>query len=83
MKKTVGITDRVARVVIAAAGVAGAGVVGFSTGWGVVLVVVAAVMLVTGLSGYCPLYSLFGISTRGSGGVGRPRGVRHMHRPAA
>ncbi len=83
MKKTVGITDRVARVVVAAAGVAGAGVVGLSTGWGVVLVVVAAVMLVTGLSGYCPLYSLFGISTRGSTGAGSSAALHHMHRPAA
>ena len=31
---------------------------------GIVLWIVAAAMLVTGLVGFCPLYRLFGISTR-------------------
>lgn len=63
MKKTVGTTDRVLRILVAAGAVAGSGVLGFSTGWGIVLLVVAAIMVVTAASSYCPLYSLLGIHT--------------------
>lgn len=65
MKKTVGTLDRVVRGVVAAGALAGAGVLGFSSGWGILLLVVAAVAAVTGASGYCPLYSLLGIDTLG------------------
>lgn len=63
MKRNEGTLDRVIRVVIAAAAVAGAAALGFSSVWGIVLLVVAAVMLVTAAVGTCPLYSGFGIST--------------------
>ena len=63
MKRNEGTLDRVIRVVIAAAAVAGAAALGFSSVWGIVLLVVAAVMLVTAAVGTCPLYSVFGIST--------------------
>jgi len=63
MKKTVGTTDRVLRVVVAAGAVAGSGVLGFSTAWGIVLLAVAAIMVVTAASGYCPIYSILGIHT--------------------
>jgi hypothetical protein len=33
--------------------------------WGIVLYVLALVPLLTGLIGWCPLYSLFHIDTRG------------------
>lgn len=65
MRKTVGKTDRVLRGVLAIGAAVGSGVVGFSSGWGIVLLVVAAIMVVTGVSGYCPAYSLTGISTCG------------------
>jgi hypothetical protein len=64
MKKTVGSPDRAVRVVLAIGAAAGAGVVGFATVGGIVLLVVAAVMIVTAMSSMCPLYSLFRISTR-------------------
>ena len=36
---------------------------GVGTAWGIVLLVVAVVMVVTAAVGFCPLYRLFGIST--------------------
>ncbi|MFN8170934.1 MAG: DUF2892 domain-containing protein [Candidatus Nanopelagicales bacterium] len=55
--------DRVIRVVIAIAAVAGAIALGFGSVWAWVLVVVAAIMLVTAAVGFCPLYRVFGVST--------------------
>jgi len=75
MRKTVGTTDRVIRGVVALGAVIGSGVVGFTSGWGIVLLVVAAVAAVTGASGYCPLYSLTGINTCRSGECGTHRRV--------
>jgi hypothetical protein len=43
------------------------GVLGFSTGRGIVLLAVAAVMALTAASRLCPLYSMLGIRTLGSG----------------
>jgi len=63
MHKTVGKADRAVRVVLGAGAVAGSGVLGFSTAWGIVLLAAGAVMVVTAVSGYCPLYSLLGIET--------------------
>ena len=62
MGKNVGQTDKVIRIVVAII----AAIAAFMTGGtlGIVLWIVAAVMLVTGLVGFCPLYRLFGISTR-------------------
>jgi hypothetical protein len=56
--------DRVIRVVIAIAAVIGAFAVGASSVLGIVLFVVAAIMLATAAVGFCPLYRLFGLSTR-------------------
>lgn len=84
MRKTVGTTDRVARVVVAAGSVVGSAVVGFASGWGIVLLVVAGILVVTGASGYCPLYSLLGIETTGSGaGSGGQGPIRHLRRHPA
>jgi uncharacterized membrane protein YGL010W len=55
--------DRIVRLVIAAAAVALAAVVGFGTVAGIVALVVAAVMTVTAAVGFCPLYAVFGVST--------------------
>jgi hypothetical protein len=55
--------DRVVRLVVAAAAVGGAAALGFGTVGGIVALVVAVVMVVTAASGFCPLYSLLGVST--------------------
>jgi hypothetical protein len=59
-----GTIDRVIRIVvgIALAAVALAGAV--SAPWLYVMWVVAAIALVTGVVGFCPLYVLFRVSTR-------------------
>lgn len=83
MNKTVGNTDRALRGVLAVGAVIGSGVVGFASGWGIVLLAVAAIMAVTGASGYCPLYSLLGLSTREEDKTGAEHGgVFHLHRAA-
>lgn len=77
MRKTVGTTDRVVRLVLAAGAVGGSAVVGFGSGWGIVLLVVAGVMVATGATGYCPVYSLLGIETtscRHCGSAGKTTG---------
>ena len=58
MKVNEGTIDRVVRVIL---GVALA-YIGYLTGgvWGIVLYVLAAVALVTGFTGFCLLYKLFG-----------------------
>jgi len=63
MRKNMGTVDRLGRGILAAGAFAGAGVVGFTTGWGVVLLVVTAVMAATAASGYCPLYDLVHVDT--------------------
>ncbi len=63
MKNNMGITDRVVRVIIAAI----IGILYFSgmlSGTlGIVLMVVAAVFVLTSLLGFCPLYAPFGLNT--------------------
>ena len=56
--------DRIVRVVIAIAAVIGAFAVGASSVLGIILFVVAAIMLITAAVGFCPLYRLFGLSTK-------------------
>ena len=64
MKRNVGTLDRVLRVlVVAPLAVIGAVAAGTTTPVGLLLIAVAAIMVVTGLVGFCPLYALFGIST--------------------
>jgi hypothetical protein len=64
MKKNVGSTDKIIRMVLAIA----IGYFAYSTTFEInwiqyVLYVIAAIMLVTPITGYCPLYTLFGINT--------------------
>lgn len=63
MKKNMGSTDRIIRIIIAAI----IGVLYFTgtiTGtWGLVLVILAGVFLLTSFISFCPLYAPFGIST--------------------
>lgn len=62
MKVNEGTIDRVVRVVLAVVLVA-AGFFGTRGVWSIVLYVLAAIMLVTGAVGTCPLYMPFGINT--------------------
>lgn len=55
--------DRLVRVVIAIASIAGGIVVGTGTVMSWVLFAVAAIMLITAATGFCPLYRAFGVST--------------------
>jgi type IV secretory pathway TrbD component len=56
--------DRVARLLIAIVAAVVAMSVGSGSVLGIVLWVVAVIMLVTAAVGFCPLYRLFGLSTR-------------------
>ncbi len=56
--------DRIIRLVIAVAAVIAAFAVGASSVFGIILFVIAAIMLVTAAVGFCPLYRVFGLSTK-------------------
>ena len=64
MKQNLGGIDRVIRLVIAALLAGGAGLVGFSSVAGIILLVLAAVMVATSAMSFCPLYALFRFSTK-------------------
>ena len=61
MKTNESNVDRIIRFIIAIAALFG----GMATSgvWSIVLWVVSAIMLITALIGFCPLYRIFGIST--------------------
>lgn len=64
MKKNMSNLDRILRIIIAAV-VAILYFTGVLTGtWAIVLGVLALIFLLTGLIGFCPLYTLFGFSTK-------------------
>lgn len=71
MTKNMGLADRIIRIVLAlvVAGLYFAGRIGGTLA--VVLLVVAAVFVVTSWVGSCPGYLPFGISTRGRSGGGK------------
>ena len=63
MKKNMGTVDKTIRIIIAAV-VAGLYYAGTISGTlGIVLLVLAGVFVLTSLVSFCPLYTLFGIST--------------------
>jgi len=64
MKQNMGNPDRIVRIVIAALLAVGAGIAGFSSVGGIILLVLAAVMLATSAVGFCPLYAPFKFSTK-------------------
>jgi hypothetical protein len=73
LQSNVGSIDRVVRIVIGIALVAAA-VSGTLAGPALILAgIVAAIMVVTGAVGFCPLYWLLGISTAGNRFVFRQR----------
>ncbi len=61
-----GATDRVIRLVVAAAAVLFSWWAGFGSVGGISLLVVAGIAFVTAAVGYCPTYELFRFSTRPS-----------------
>jgi len=64
MKQNMGSFDRILRLVIAAV-VAWLYFNDTITGtWGLVLLVLGGVFLLTGLIGFCPLYTIFGVKTK-------------------
>jgi hypothetical protein len=64
MKKNVGLADTIVRIVLAAA-IAGLYFGGFVHGKiAMVLAALAAILIITGVVGFCPLYIPFGISTK-------------------
>lgn len=63
MKKNMGSSDKVIRFILAAIFV-GLYFTGTVTGtWGIVLLVLAGVFVLTSLISFCPLYAPFGLST--------------------
>lgn len=65
MKLNEGTIDRAIRLVIAAV-LIGVGLGVVRGPGGIAMAAVGAIPLLTGLSGYCPLYTVFGINTRRS-----------------
>lgn len=76
MKRTVGTVDRRIRGVLAVVALIFASALGFSSTWGIVLVVAAAIMVVTGATALCPVYSALGIETTADDASGH----EHLHR---
>ncbi|GAB3263926.1 hypothetical protein GCM10027425_28610 [Alteromonas gracilis] len=64
MQKNMSSADSIARLVVAAAAVAIAVWAGLGSVVGIVALAVAIVMAVTAVTGFCPLYRLFGTTTR-------------------
>lgn len=63
MKKNMGTTDRIIRVIMAAIMVV-LYFTGIVTGtWGIVLLVLAGIFTLTSVISFCPLYAPFGIKT--------------------
>ncbi len=76
MAHNVGNADRVVRTVLGLGAVVWAFSIGVASAVGIVLLVLAAVLLVTAAIGFCPLYRLLGIRTTGV----RQRGARPVAR---
>ncbi len=65
MKKNVGKTDKIVRVIIALIATYFAKTGNFSSDWiSIALYLVAIIMLVTSLIGTCPIYSILGMKTK-------------------
>ncbi|MBS1667327.1 MAG: DUF2892 domain-containing protein [Bacteroidetes bacterium] len=63
MKKNMGNTDRIIRLLVAAVVAVLYFTHTISGTLGIILLVVAAVFLLTSLISFCPLYSIFGLNT--------------------
>ena len=63
MKKNIGLADRIVRILLAAI-IAVLYFTNTVTGvFGITLLIIAAVLLLTSLINFCPLYFLFGLNT--------------------
>jgi hypothetical protein len=72
MTRNMGALDRGLRAfVVAPAAIVAAFLIGASTVFGIVLLVVAGIMLTTAVTAFCPTYTVIGISTR-------PRGLHRV-----
>ena len=65
MKKNVGNTDKIIRYVLAVVALYFA-YRGVESPWNYILYLAAGIMVVTAVTGTCPLFSVFGISTNKS-----------------
>lgn len=65
MTRNMGSIDQAVRLILAVLSLIGVLWVGIVTPAGIVLLVVAAILVVTAAAGFCPLYAVFGFSTRG------------------
>ena len=63
MTTNVGSPDKIARIVLGVVAAVVAFLVGAGSVLGIILFVVAAILIVTALAGFCPLYRIFGINT--------------------
>jgi len=63
MKKNVGSIDKIIRLIIAIVAVYASYTGMVASPWNYVLYAVAVIMLVTALSGSCPIFSIFGVSS--------------------
>jgi hypothetical protein len=80
MIRNMGALDRSLRAfLVAPAATVVALILGAGTVIGVVLFVVAAIMLATAATGFCPTYTLIGISTEPRGLHRVRHGIRHGH----
>lgn len=64
MKQNISGTDRIIRIVLAALLALGAWMAGVGSVGGIILLILAAVMLVTSALGFCPLYAVFTFGTK-------------------
>ena len=63
MKTNVGKVDKIIRIIIAAVAAALIATSTLTGTWAIVVGIVGAAMLITGLTGFCGLYKVFGMST--------------------
>lgn len=65
MSTNEGVVDRALRITIGIVALVAGLAVGVGSVVGIVLLAVAAIMLLTGVVGFCPLYTIFRINTAG------------------
>jgi hypothetical protein len=64
MKQNIGISDGIIRVILTIILFTLSGLYVLTGGWAIVSWCLAAIFLYTAITGVCPMYALFGISTR-------------------
>ncbi len=64
MKKNEGPADRAVRVILGIILIAG-GIFLLEAIWKILAIIIGAILLITGLTGFCTLYKVFGINTTG------------------